>query len=383
MFTKLKRRIKGSHMKIMLAMCLISMASLSYASEAKVVQQSTVTISTKNISLNQLIWELKNKTGLHFTYNTKDMEGIIIKEVNVKDEPVHKVLDKYLENTGVEYKIVEGVVVIKKRQVSSQQPQVTQPSVELRGRIVDVDGEPLMGAVVMVKGTSNGTAADFNGYYELKNVIPGQTIVVNYMGKETIERVVTKDNTTIDFTLKEKDNILGEVIVTGYQTISRERAVGSFDIVSAKDIENKTQPNLMERLEGMVSGLNNFGSTNDKGVTQFTIRGVSSLYANRKPLFVVDGMPYEGDIALINPNDVINVSVLKDATANSIYGAQAANGVIVVTTRGGKSGKTSVKYTGNVKFTPKPDIGYLGLINSSDLIDLQVGSYEKSVIYWK
>lgn len=125
----------------------------------------------------------------------------------------------------------------------------------------------------------------------------------------------------------------------------------------------------MSRIEGLVTGLVNYNK-------QVSIRGVSTVYGNRDPLYVVDGVPYEGKIEAINPADVENISVLKDATAASIYGARAANGVIVITTRAGKSGKTRITYDGSVKFKPLPDLDYLKLMNSSQLVDLQVEGFE-------
>lgn len=250
----------------------------------------------------------------------------------------------------------------------------------ITGQVVDNNGEPLIGASVYVAGGTTGTFTDIDGYYsiDVKND-PNLILSFKYLGLE-VKSIPIGTKNIINMTLEDETIALDQVIVTGYQTISRERAVGSFNIVSGKDIENKTQSNIMDRLEGMVSGLNTYGKTSDTGDTQLTIRGVSSLYANTKPLYVVDGVPYEGDINLINANDVVNVTVLKDATANSIYGAQAANGVIVITTRRGEAGKTSVRYSGSVRFAPKPDFDYLNLINSSELIDLQIEgfNFEKS-----
>ena len=166
----------------------------------------------------------------------------------------------------------------------------------------------------------------------------------------------------------EAENLDG-VIVTGYQKISKERGTGSFSVVTAKDYKGKMETDIMSRIEGLVTGLVNYDN-------QISIRGVSTVYGNRDPLYVVDGIPYEGKIEAINPADVENISVLKDATAASIYGARAANGVIVITTRSGKSGKTRITYDGSVKFKPLPDLDYLKLMNSSELVDLQVEGFE-------
>lgn len=353
---------------------MINLPLVSQASNA-VKMAKTVTLSEKKISLNQLLWELKKQTDIVFTYNTKDIENVVLSDLNVINMAVNEVLDQCLKNTNLEYKLVEGTIVIKQKAPSKiKENQQTITPITIKGYIQDTEGEPLIGVSVVVKGTDNGTITDIDGNYTLENVLPGQVITVSYVGKETIEMKVSDGKNVINITMEDK-GLLKDVVITGYQTISRERAVGSFGIVTSKDIENKTQNNILDRLEGLVPGMNNNGSTDDNGTTQLTIRGVSTMMANRNPLYVVDGLPYEGDISYINPAEVINVSVLKDATANSIYGARASNGVIVITTKKGESGKITTRYSGSIKFTPKADYDYLNLINSSELVDLQIDGF--------
>lgn len=129
-------------------------------------------------------------------------------------------------------------------------------------------------------------------------------------------------------------------------------------------MEDKLQTNILDRMEGMVAGMKVNGSTPE-------IRGISTLNANKTPLYVVDGIPYEGSLDAINPSDIVNVTVLKDASAASIYGAQSANGVIVITTRSGEQGKPKVRYNGSIKFEPLPDRDYMNLMSSAELVDLQ------------
>lgn len=361
---------------LLFVLMLIIGTSLSAQASGTIMTSKTVTLSEKKISLNQLLWKLKKQTDIVFTYNTSDIEKVSITDLNVVNKTVNEVLDQCLKNTNLEYKSVEGTIVIKQKVVEKTKEAQQKPSsMTIKGLIQDSYGEALIGVVITVKGTNNGTITDIDGNYELENVIGGQTIVISYVGKETIERVIKAGETVLNITMDDRADVLKDVVVTGYQTISRERAVGSFGIVTSKDIENKTQSNILQRLEGLVPGMNNEGSTDNSGNKLLTIRGVSTVMANKNPLYVVDGIPYEGDINFINPNDVTNVSVLKDATANSIYGARASNGVIVITTRKGQSGKVVTRYSGSVKFVPKLDLNYLNLINSSDMVDLQVDGF--------
>lgn len=369
---KKKAMIKVSkflHLKIVLAICLLFSPAI--------MRGQRITLSYEKVSLDTAIKSIIEQTDYKFVYSQSVIDVNKVVSVKVSSRNISTVLDELFRNTNIAYKIVDKQIALspQKGNPVAKQKLGSGNNRTITGLVRDQNGQPLVGASVSISGQPAGTFTDINGHYSIDvNNDPNLKLAFKYLGMD--EKKIAIGTKTIINTILENNIIsLQQVIVTGYQTISRERAVGSFDIATAKDIENKMQTNIMDRLEGMVSGLNNYGTTDNKGNTQITIRGVSSLYANTKPLYVVDGMPYEGDIQLINPNDVINISILKDATANSIYGAQAANGVIVITTRSGQAGKTSVRYSGSVKFTPKPDLDYLKLINSSELIDLQIEGF--------
>ena len=150
--------------------------------------------------------------------------------------------------------------------------------------------------------------------------------------------------TTLNVVLEPENKALEEVVVTGYQTISKERATGSFDKVSVEVLNSRPSSDLSNMLQGVVAGMQS--TENEDGSVNFLIRGTSSLYANTEPLVVVDGFPIEGTFSSINPNDVESVTVLKDAAAASIWGARSANGVIVVTTKKREAGQTECRGTG-------------------------------------
>lgn len=326
-------------------------------------QNVKINIDMREVSLAQVLWELEKKTDIVFFYSVEDV--LSVKHLNVKyaDASLEKVLGELLKDTRLDYEIKHDVVVIKQKgRVETPQPQVNKRT--LKGVVKDQKGETLPGVSVLIKGTTSGVATDINGKFEINiEDKPGIALLFSFIGMKSFEQLVgTKSDFVI--VLQPSAESLEEVIVTGYQTLSKERATGSFSVVTPKNIENKLQTNIMDRLEGQVAGLVQY-----KGST--AIRGISTVYGNTAPLYVVDGMPYEGNIQAINPNEIQNVTVLKDATAASIYGARAANGVIVITTKGGQEGKTKVSYSGSVSFQPLPDLDYLELMNSEELIGLK------------
>lgn len=353
-------------LKTLMVMRLFMLLFLGFVLQASAVtnaQNVRVNLEMREVSLAQVLWELEKKTDIVFFYSVEDVLNIKGLNVKYKGTALNEVLDALLKNTSLGYEMKHDAVVIRQKgNVVLQAPQVNKRT--LKGMVKDQKGETLPGVSVLVKGTTSGVATDINGAFELKvDDRPGVVLVFSFVGMKSQERKVEgKDDLVV--VLQPSAESLEEVIVTGYQTLSKERATGSFSVVTPKEIENKLQTNIMDRLEGQVAGLVQY-----KGAT--TIRGISTVYGNTAPLYVVDGMPYEGDIQAINPSEIQNVTILKDATAASIYGARAANGVIVITTKGGQEGKTTVSYSGSVAFQSLPDVDYLKLMNSGELIDLK------------
>ena len=242
---------------------------------------------------------------------------------------------------------------------------------QVTGTVKDENGEPVVGATVMAVGTTVGTATDVNGKFILIIPTSATSLKVSYIGYTSLITKLNAKTGVYNVTISPDVQSLQDVIVTGYQTISRERAAGSFSVVTSKDLKGKMQSDIMDRLEGKVAGM----TSSQKGLR---IRGQATLNGNSSVLYVVDGVPYENDIKLINPAEIINVTVLKDASAASIYGARSANGVVVITTRCGEVGATRVNYNGSVKMTPLPSKKYINLMSSQELVDFQVDLWGRS-----
>lgn len=246
-------------------------------------------------------------------------------------------------------------------------------SITVSGHVKDSSGEPLAGVSVMVPGTQTGICTGYDGDYSLQ-VTKGSTLRFSFIGFETVDIVALKDK--YDVVLKEEASVLEHVVVTGYSQVELRKSTGAVGIVSAEELKDSPLKNMDQLLQGKLAGVNVQMSSGRPGaVAKVRIRGTNTITGNAEPLWVVDGVPLQknvptmnnsqikaGDfdnifttgIGNINPNDIESITVLKDAAAAAIYGSQAANGVIVVTTKRGQAGKTSVSYMGSVSVQTKP-----------------------------
>ena len=364
---------KSNYLKrlLFLLVCVLMSGNAVWA------QQPTITIHAKNQSLKEVLKEIEQQSKHSFIYSSSTIN--VNQKVNLECNGVS--LDKALEQLGA---IADITYSISNHQImlapAGKQPtpaavagnqKGAKAGQTIRGVVKDENGDPIVGASVFFKGTTVGVATDVDGKFTLKTTEAGQLLVASFIGYSNAEVKVMPNQEVYNFDLKPESKMIEEVIVTGYQTISKERATGSFAIISPKDMEGKLQTNVMDRLEGKVAGL-----TSNRGNIQ--IRGVSTLNGDKTPLYVVDGIPFEGEpgsqttpLDVLNPSDVVNITVLKDATAASIYGARSANGVIVITTRSGSTGKPRVNYNGSIKLQGLPDRDYANKMSSSELVDFQ------------
>ncbi len=239
----------------------------------------------------------------------------------------------------------------------------------ISGTVSDETG-PLPGVSVLKKGTTSGTETDFDGKYSIK-AKTGDVLVFSFVGMKTVEKVVGASN-NISFTM-EGDNVLEEVVVTGYGTESRETVSSSVTVLSAEDVEGRPTASLVQALQSQSPGLNiATGNGQPGGNSVILLRGINSLSGNSEPLFVIDGVPVDEDnFRSINQNDIASVTVLKDASATAIYGNRATGGVILVTTKKGKAGqKLQIRYSGRSGFTFKQDPNFT-LANSRQILEIE------------
>jgi len=231
---------------------------------------------------------------------------------------------------------------------------------QVSGVVVDEKGEPVIGASVQVKGTTQGTITDFDGLFSIAVEGNAKTLVVSYVGMQSQEVAITGSNLRV--TMKENTEVIQEVVVTGYGNVTKGSFAGSAQAVNAETIEKKTPSEISKALAGEVAGVQVINTSGQPGTNAtIRIRGIGSANASSTPLYIVDGVTYNGDISAIDPGDIASTTILKDATATAIYGSRGANGVIVITTKKGKQDEDAkididVTYGANMHLLPMYDV---------------------------
>ena len=360
------KKLTWTHKSLILRMlsilltCIAVISVSSLGASGQTVGKK-ITIDKKNTSVRQIIYELRKQSGMNFMFEDSQIDKMAPKTLQLKNVSVEKALDELLKDTGYTYKITGNSVAIV-RKVENKQVEGHTVS----GIIMDENGEPLVGATVVLKGTTRGVVADAEGAYSIHVPSNITTLEVSFLGYQKVE-VIIGHRTEINLKLKPDSRMIEDVVVTGYQTISKERATGAYSIVGAKVLEQKPTVNISSALNGLVPGLA-IENSPVEGSARFIIRGKGSLRGYQEdsdPLIVVDGFPISGytesndPFETINPNDVESITVLKDAAATSIYGARAANGVIVITTKKGKSDKLDISAGAYWAVSSRVDLDYL------------------------
>ena len=265
--------------------------------------------------------------------------------MDVNEESVNDVLKKVLKNTDLTYNI-EGINIILRRRSEKHSLQVIQQVHKITGTVVDKAGLPVIGANVIVKGTTNGTVTDVEGRFSLE-IPENAVLLVSYIGYVEREMQVG-DESALSIILQEDTQALEEVVVVGYGTQKKINLTGAVESISSDVIEDRPIKSVADALQGTALGVTVTSAAGQPGeFSKIKIRGDASLNSDGA-LVLIDGMP--GDLNQVNPQDIENISVLKDAASSAIYGARAAEGVILVTTKSGKSTKTRVEYSGNISF---------------------------------
>ncbi len=301
-------------------------------------------VNYQNQTIEQVLADLKKRTGYEFMYQKQTVSRVKPITCSYKDVTLTQLLDRIIyQGANIDYEVTGKTIILR--------PMTKQKDARpISGQVSDMDtGEPIIGATVKVVGTNVATITDVNGRFTLNHPYKGAEVTVSYVGMTSETLKATPD---MNIRLHADLTVLNDVVVTGYQNIKKEKLVGSVTTVRAAELDERYTTNLLDNLEGRVAGLTTYdGKT--------TIRGVGSLYAETTPLLVVDGLPIEGTIDDINPYDVESVNVLKDAAAAAIYGARAANGIIVITTKSAKKkDKIDIDFSANLTIKEKRNFDY-------------------------
>lgn len=352
-------------MRLMVLLVLCLNLSLS----AKVYSQAErFSIQKENATVKEVFDEVMRLSNYHFFYNNEFDANRRI-SVQVKNARLDDVMKQVFEGQDYSYKLMDNYVIIKKvDKVAVPQSKYAR---KITGLVKDQQGNPLPGVAIVIAGTTLGVATDIDGKFKFAIPGPGTILRISFVGKKTQELVVG-DQTHFDVILEDDEKVLEEVVCTGMQTLSRERATGAFEILNADALERTLTSDVTSRLEGKIAGLQ-IGQNK-----QMTIRGRGSLYSSTDPLVVVDGFPIESGLTSVNPDDIASITVLKDAAAASIWGVRAANGVIVITTKAGlEKEKPSLDISYFLTVDSKADYKDLHLLSPADAVDLHLEQIQK------
>ena len=319
---------------------------VSFCLGALTLHAQVITRTFKNELLKTVLKEVEQQTGLSVIYKTDEVNEnkritATFKNASL-DEVLHKVLDKDLA-----YKLQNKMIIILKK---AQKPQQEAAKKSITGTVVDHKGEPVIGASVAVKGTSIGAITNLDGNYTLNEVPHDAMVSVSYIGYQGAEFRAADTKSLLRIVLKEDAKVLEEVVVVGYGVQKKSDITGSVSSVKPAELLSAPNASTAQALQGRVSGVvvQNTGGE-PSGNVSIRIRGANSLSYGNDPLIIIDGVQ-DGNIGSLNPNQIESIEVLKDAAALSVYGSKGANGVILVTTKNGKTGKSQVSYNGFVSF---------------------------------
>lgn len=320
-----------------LSFCLLAFISAS-------AQTGKVNIQLNNAPVKEFFFAIEKQTPYHFSYRDIEIQEKEAVTVSTQNEELKPLLVRELSKRGLTYRLSGNKIIIMPLETG----KLPKKPVTVTGSIKDDNGEPLIGVTVMLMSNKSvGTISDYEGNFTLPNVPAGDKIFISYVGYKD-QTVMVKTDGSIKVILKEDTQALEEVVVVGYGTQKKINLTGAVESVDSETLENRPIKSATDALQGVVSGLTVTSGTGQPGeFSSFKIRGNTSVNS-AGALVIIDGLP--GDINLVNPQDIESISVLKDAASAAIYGARAAEGVILVTTRSGKSEKVRVEYSGNVSF---------------------------------
>lgn len=336
-----------------LALCLSMSVSTFGQSQVIHLTQNKATVS----SIIKAI-EKQTQMSVDFSQNTLNLN----KTVNLKSKSLSlgEIMNLILSgNRDLSYKIVDRhIIIVKGEQRGVRSTQTMQQGYgkhKITGCVLDNNGEPIIGASVVEQGTKNGTVTDIDGNFVLNCSKENATLDISYIGFLS-QQVKARSGATANVTMKENAQSLEELVVVGYGSQKKVNVIGSIATVDSKSLEARSASDVSNMLTGQMSGVTITQTSGNPGQDGGTIRvrGVGSFGATPSPLVLVDGMP--GSLSDITPDEIENISVLKDASSAAIYGSRAANGVVLVTTKRGKEGRTKVSYNGSVGFSKAAEL---------------------------
>ena len=300
-------------------------------------QETSITFKAQRLSLSECFKKIESLTGYQFVYSTKELDMGKAVGLDFDHISLQQVLSKLGTKHNLAFKIINKQIAVNKN--------LQMGTMVVNGQIIDsATHVPVTGAVIKSENKRNSTYSDVNGRFSMKITDESQTISISYIGYKT--KIITADSGDLSVLLSDSQSALSEIVVVGYGTQKKHDVTGAVVSVSSKDIRQSPSTNAFQAIKGKAAGVDVFNGGNEPGAAiNVQIRGQNSITATHPPLLVLDGIPaIEGFINDINPSDIESIEILKDASATAIYGSRASNGVILITTKRGTTGKTNFSY---------------------------------------
>ncbi len=347
---------------------LLCFGPLSLPISAQELSGAKVTLSMRDASVEDFANEVAKQTGLSIKFTDKDVKAFKGITLDVRDQSVSSLLLNLSNQFPLSYNIEGNTITFAKK-------DVTQRKGSIRGQVTDVNGDPLVGAIIRVDGINGGFVTDINGEYEVKTDKKEVHLTVAYIGYKSVNKNV-KNGATANITLHEDSKEMQEVVVTGYQTKNKNSFTGAQVAVTRDQLMNVGTKNVLKSIASFVPGIvisdDNLKGADPNSVAEINIRGRATFDGQANtPVFVVDGAQVTAEYVYdMDMNDIETVTVLKDASASALYGAKASAGVIVITTKTLKGGKLKLNYSGTVRLST-PDLHDYNLLNASEKLEYE------------
>lgn len=353
------------HIMKITALILFIFVGTTFATETY-SQTMKVTVVADKISTDKVIHEIEKQTDYLFVYKVNEVNLKRTVQVNAENKSVAEVLNKVFEGTDIYYAMEGKNIMLMSKAKAGVTAQQTN---KVTGVVKDKAGIPIIGATIIEKGTANGTVSDIDGNFSLQLNSQG-TIIISYIGYITQEINVDK-NQELVIVLEEDTETLDEVVVVGYGAIQKRSVSTAISTVKGGKISDMPTSNISQSLVGMSSGITLQQISGEPGAAPaIRVRGSGSINSGNDPLFVIDGYPTT-DAELfnnINPADIADIQILKDAASSAIYGSKAGNGVIIVTTKQGQTGKAKVSFSTQVGWSEAQN--YVDVLEANDYMDM-------------
>ncbi|MFM2292663.1 MAG: hypothetical protein RIS29_2476 [Bacteroidota bacterium] len=364
--------------RFLLSRWIIGLVLLSIS----VTATSQVTVVAKHKTVKQVVQMIQQKSDYAFFFSN-DLAGMDkIIDINATNEPIETVLKKALQETGINYQIDSNkqITLFVKEKTTQENKQKPGAPVRVSGIVTDANGNTMVGVSIKIKGTTTGTITDVNGKFSIQKLDKNSMLIVSYIGYQT-KLVPVGDSEVLKITLDEDAKAISEVVVVGYGTMRKKDLTGSVVQINASKIADQNPGTVQDILRGTPGLQIGYDASAKGGGASIVLRGKNSLLTNPSPLIVLDGMAFYGELSEINPDDIAQIDVLKDASSAAIYGARAAAGVIIVSTKKGKEGKPVVNVSANLSANSKS--AYRDYFNATDYMRYREDWYMMNYTYGK